>query len=188
MSDTLQEREREDQKTEWHEFTPDSNYSVRMCTICGFDEEGHNKYFPSRDQAAWLDCCQGYDHAPWCFGAVKVLAAASINEHQPAARGGAESELSVRDFDYHQYGDVTLNVTNNGVTVAIAYMQGRGREAKEWAEKVATAYNQHQALVAERDRLRRMLTTQAEAKEVARLCADALSQPATPGTSAGEGE
>lgn len=78
-------------------------------------------------------------------------------EHEPAARGEGDGELSVRDFDYHEYGDVTLNVTNNGITVAIAYIQGRGREAKDWAEKIAAAYNSHTALVEQRDRLREVL-------------------------------
>jgi hypothetical protein len=55
----------------------------------------------------------------------------------PAPEAG---EWSVRDFDYHEYGDITLNETRNGVTVAFAYMQGRGPEVKKRAAQIVSGH------------------------------------------------
>jgi hypothetical protein len=65
---------------------------------------------------------------------------------QPAPNAGGK--WSVRDFDYHQYGDVTLNETKDGVTVAFAYMQGRGQEAKQRAAQIVAEHNAVGLLVA----------------------------------------
>jgi len=63
---------------------------------------------------------------------------------QPAPETGGE--WSVRDFDFHQYGDITLNETQNGVTVAFAYMQGRGPEVRQRAAQIVAEHNWPQRL------------------------------------------
>lgn len=110
----------------------------------------------------WLQLdksAHGFYGAPGCIFDLR-WAIEDYGERKSAPRAGERErvELTVRDFDYHQYGDVTLNETHDDITVAIAYMQGRGPEIKQRAREIADANNQHATLVEQRDTARALVT------------------------------
>lgn len=159
MSDTLPERENDyDMDRERIKFQEEL---TRAMVQAGAREVA----LPVKeDQKAWLECCQGYSHAPWCSEYKEPVKEAAwcptcgtlncanpanhqtaTTEHQPAARGGGEGCL---------HSDKTWHVHQNGTDVACDHDYIAIATTRKHAAQIVREHNQYQSLVAERERLR----------------------------------
>lgn len=125
------------------------------------------------DQKGWLSCCQGYTHAPWCslyekanerrpgdFMNHATYREQLASEHEPAARGGGEWQASKPLTNQILRNDIGGSYLIAGIDVLTSDHDHFGKiavfgdDCNEVVVQIITEHNQHQSLVAERERLR----------------------------------
>lgn len=153
MSDTLPEREDVQRR---HEQIG-GEYRCSACrrefkTIPEFDQ--HECVKNSRMIGEWCDDCHSYVHAPWCphysESSKEVIDRTMTTTHQPAARDGGDGN----EWEYTEtrYG-AEAKAGNFIIRLHWTGLADIG-DTRGTIQQIVTEHNQHQSLVAERERLR----------------------------------
>lgn len=114
-------------------------------------QEEEDRTLEDQNDDDWLVCCQGYTHAPWCANyGPRYKSTKEVTEHEPAAQGGGDA--AQRAVAYLVLNDCIKGAYWPDEIIKWAKGLMRG-EQRVGVQLVRETIEQHQSLVAERERL-----------------------------------